>query len=183
MAFTVQQKRSNTLGKRPAPQELVFGQLGVNYNAETPGVFLKTDLNTISKVGGATVSNTEPTLAETGYTTYSRGEFWVDTSDITNIQLKVFDGSDWINAAPSTGGGSLQTGTVTPLVSCTYDLGSPSFKWRNLYVCDMNMSNEGMTNDVDGTWGAYTLQEGEDDLFIINRRSGKKYKFVLEEVA
>ena len=27
-----------------------------------------------------------------------------------------------------------------------------------------------------------TLQEGEEDLFIINRKSGKKYKFSLEEI-
>ena len=31
----------------------------------------------------------------------------------------------------------------------------------------------GSTNDVDGTWGNYTIQEGEDDLFLINRRNGK----------
>ena len=45
------------------------------------------------------------------------------------------------------------------------------------------MSNEGSSNDVDGTWGNYTLQEGESDLFLINNRSGKKYKFNLTEVS
>ena len=44
------------------------------------------------------------------------------------------------------------------------------------------MSNEGSVNDVDGTWGKYTIQEGENDLFLINRRNGKKYKFNLTEV-
>ena len=53
---------------------------------------------------------------------------------------------------------------------------------RNIYTNDMNLSNEGSANDVDGTWGSYTIQEGEDDLFLINRRSGKKYKFNLTEV-
>ena len=38
-------------------------------------------------------------------------------------------------------------------------------------------------NDVDGTWGDYTIQEGESDLFLINNRSGKKYKFNLTEVS
>ena len=46
----------------------------------------------------------------------------------------------------------------------------------------MQLSNEGSQNDVDGTWGNYTIQEGETDLFLINRRTGKKYKFMLEEV-
>ena len=37
-------------------------------------------------------------------------------------------------------------------------------------------------NSVDGTWGSYTIQEGENDLFLLNNRNGKKYKFNLTEV-
>jgi hypothetical protein len=37
-------------------------------------------------------------------------------------------------------------------------------------------------NEVDGTNGKWTIQEGEEDLFIINRLNGKKYKFKLEEM-
>ena len=44
------------------------------------------------------------------------------------------------------------------------------------------MSNEGSQNDVDGTWGSYTIQEGHEDLFLLNKRTGKKYKFLLQEV-
>ena len=53
---------------------------------------------------------------------------------------------------------------------------------RNVYTADLHMSNEGSANDVDGTWGSYTIQEGAEDLFLINRRSGKKFKFNLTEV-
>ena len=62
------------------------------------------------------------------------------------------------------------------------DLGASNARWRNIYTGDLNLSNEGSSNDVDGTWGQYTIQEGEDDLFLINRRTGKKYKFNLTEV-
>jgi hypothetical protein len=62
------------------------------------------------------------------------------------------------------------------------DLGSSSLRWANVYSADLQLSNEGSSNDVDGTWGQYTIQEGEDDLFLLNRRNGKKYKFMLEEV-
>lgn len=55
--------------------------------------------------------------------------------------------------------------------------------WANVYTNDLHLSNEGHSNDIDGTWGAYTIQEGEEDLFLINRRNGKRYKFVLQEVA
>ena len=46
----------------------------------------------------------------------------------------------------------------------------------------MHYSNEGGKNTVDGTWGSYTIQEGENDLFLLNNRNGKKYKFNLTEV-
>ena len=73
-------------------------------------------------------------------------------------------------------------GHFEPMSNNTRDLGSSSLRWRNVYTNDLNLSNEGSTNDVDGTWGNYTIQEGEDDLFLINRRNGKKYKFMLKEV-
>ena len=47
----------------------------------------------------------------------------------------------------------------------------------------MNLSNEDREpNEVDGTQGSWTIQEGDEDLFLINRKNGKKYKFMLKEV-
>jgi hypothetical protein len=49
---------------------------------------------------------------------------------------------------------------------------------------DMNMSNlNGTANEVDGSKGSWSIQEGADDLFLINRVSGKKYKFNLTEIS
>ena len=73
-------------------------------------------------------------------------------------------------------------GHFIPEADNTYDLGTSSLRWRDIYTGDLNLSNEGRTNDVDGTWGNYTIQEGESDLFLINNRTGKKYKFLLQEV-
>ena len=73
-------------------------------------------------------------------------------------------------------------GHLRPASNNSYDLGTSSDRWRNIYTSDLNMSNEGSCNDVDGTWGSYTIQEGEEDLFLINKRNGKKYKFNLTEV-
>ena len=70
-----------------------------------------------------------------------------------------------------------------PSANNTYDLGFTNYRWRNIYTNDLNLSNEGGKNKVDGTWGNYTIQEGESDLFLINNRSGKKYKFNLTEVS
>jgi len=74
-------------------------------------------------------------------------------------------------------------GGFAPLANDTYDLGTSSLRWQNVYTTDLQLSNEGKTNDVDGTWGDYTIQEGESDLFLINNRSGKKFKFMLQEIS
>ena len=74
-------------------------------------------------------------------------------------------------------------GSVLPGSDNTQDLGSTSYRWANLYTGDLNLCNEGSYNEVDGTSGSWTMQEGDSDLFLINRKSGKKYKFNLTEVA
>ena len=74
-------------------------------------------------------------------------------------------------------------GNVEPATDNTYNFGSLTKRWANLYTADLNLSNEGSKNDVDGTWGQYTIQEGEDNHYLINKRSGKKYKFLLQEVS
>jgi len=80
--------------------------------------------------------------------------------------------------------GSLRSyGHVFPNADNDVDLGTTSLRWRNIYTADLNLSNEGGANDVDSTWGSYTIQEGAEDLFLINRRNGKKYKFNLTEVS
>ena len=74
-------------------------------------------------------------------------------------------------------------GHFSPGADNTYDFGSTALRWRNIYTADLQLSNKGKSNDVDGTWGNYTIQEGESDLFLINNRNGKKYKFNLTEVS
>ena len=75
------------------------------------------------------------------------------------------------------------SGHFVPQANNTYDLGSTGARWANVYTNDLNLSNEGGANDVDGTWGSYTIQEGAEDLFLVNKRNGKKYKFALTEVS
>ena len=75
------------------------------------------------------------------------------------------------------------SGHFVPHSNNTYDLGSTGARWRNIYTNDLNLSNEGSSNDVDGTWGSFTIQEGAEDLFLVNKRNGKKYKFNLTEVS
>ena len=74
-------------------------------------------------------------------------------------------------------------GHFYPNANNTFDIGTSSNRVRNIYTNDLHLSNIGHSNDVDGTWGDWTIQEGESDLFLKNNRSGKKYKFNLTEVS
>ena len=72
---------------------------------------------------------------------------------------------------------------LNPASTNTTDLGTTSLRWRNLYTQDLQLSNESSGgNDVDGTWGDWTLQEGETDIFMLNNRPGKKFKINMTEV-
>ncbi len=66
----------------------------------------------------------------------------------------------------------------------TGDLGTSTYRWGNVYTNDLHLSNEGKEggNDVDGTTGDWTIQEGEENLYIINNKNGKKFKIDLTEI-
>jgi hypothetical protein len=191
MAFTVQHIRSSTEDKRPAPADLVDGQIAVNFQSSAPGLFFKTSDGALIKAGPAYVSPTAPNPVN--YTSLSIGELWLDTSSGQNV-LMMWNGTEWVDA---TEGGNVweiwNDGTsdfirpkyaydVIPQSDGASQLGTADYRWQNVFTQDIDLSNEGGANDVDGTWGSYLIQEGEDDLFLINRRNGKKYKFMLEEV-
>ena len=74
-------------------------------------------------------------------------------------------------------------GDVLPSAHAEHDLGSNGVRWANLYVADAHYSNVGTGgNDVDGTEGSWTIQEGDENLFLINRETSKKFKFKLQEI-
>lgn len=113
------------------------------------------------------------------------------TISITGVATATqFDG----NATGLTGSPNVIVGVLTatgginvdqdilPNADNSHDLGSPSRRWANIYSADMHFSNEGMGNSVDGSWGSWTLQEGENDIFMLNNRTGKRYKINLTEV-
>ena len=76
-------------------------------------------------------------------------------------------------------------GHLLPELNNTYDLGNASKRFRDIYTQDLQLSNEAKKdkggNDVDGTWGDWTLQEGEHKIYVINNRTGSKYSLKMEE--
>ena len=84
------------------------------------------------------------------------------------------------------GGGGIQpkAGNQHVVPNGNANLGTTSNRWSNVYTKDLHLSNEGQEggNDVDGSWGDWTIQEGEDALYVINNRSGQKFKMNLTPV-
>jgi hypothetical protein len=75
------------------------------------------------------------------------------------------------------------SGHLLPGSDDAQDLGSASLQFRDIYTGDLNLNNtRHRANEVDGTSGSWTIQEGDDNLYILNRLNGKKYKFKLEEI-
>ena len=111
--------------------------------------------------------------------------------DNANARIRNTESSGESNMLFTTNNGSGETdkweltknGHFIPQANNSYDIGATSYRVRNIYTNDLNLSNEGSSNDVDGTWGSFTIQEGAEDLFLVNKRNGKKYKFNLTEVS
>ena len=106
-------------------------------------------------------------------------------ANLTGIDATALkDGSGNVIVQASASAVSVTAGKhFNPTSTNSTDLGTTSLRWRNIYTNDLNLSNEGSSNDFDGSWGDWTIQEGESDLFLINNRNGKKYKFNLTEVS
>ena len=164
------------------------------------GSTYNSDLDTAESVAGVYRVNTGISNGHSGMSNYGT-LFHANNAQDTGFQMYVNynDGRAFLRGGNTTtfngnspGGGyanttwaeiAQSTRSFIPNADNSVDLGSSSYRWRNLYTTDLQLSNEGKTNDVDGTWGNYTIQEGESDLFLINNRSGKKYKFNLTEVS
>ena len=143
-----------------------------------------------------TATGADSVTGESGLTFNANNQVLAQTNTAGGVEihgsagLKVISGNV-SGSAVSTGsfghiytaGGGVTAGTILPDADNAYDLGSASYRFANLYVGDLMMSNKSRGgNEVDGTYGDYTIQEGEEDLYLLNHRNGKTYRFKLEEV-
>lgn len=71
-------------------------------------------------------------------------------------------------------------GHLLPQADNSFNLGTADRRFANLYTGDLHLNNMGSSNDVDGTSGNWTIQEGEDSLYVINNLTGKKFKMMLQ---
>jgi hypothetical protein len=94
--MALQHLRSSTAHKRPVPGNMSDGQIGINTNLASPGLFFKDTNGDLVKVGPVHVGTTAPNAspASGGTAGNSVGEQWLDTTGGTYV-FKVWDGSAW----------------------------------------------------------------------------------------
>ena len=84
MAVQIQSRRSSTAHDRPFPIRLGAGELAVNNNNISPGLFFADNTASPStgliKVGPVHIGSTAPNSSPAGFTSSSKGETWLDTA-------------------------------------------------------------------------------------------------------
>lgn len=118
--MALQNLRTNTSHKRPTSAGLSDGQIAINTNSGSAGVFFKDADDNVVKVGPAHVGTSAPNSspATGGSTGNSIGEFWLDTTG-GNYVLKIWDGSAWrddlVSLASASNDGLLSSSDFTKL--------------------------------------------------------------------
>jgi len=154
----------------------VGGLIGASVNEFSTDGTLGQNSNNKVPTQAAVKSYVDGQLASLNSDKINEGDTSVETIDSGsdgNIQFKI---NAQMKLQVDSGGNTI------PGADNASNLGSSTKRWKNIYAADMHYSNKGDKNSVDGTWGSYTIQEGENDLFLLNNRNGKKYKFNLTEV-
>ena len=126
--MALQHKRSSVTNKRPDPIGLSDGQLALNLNAASTGLFYRDASNNLVKVGPVHVGSGAPNAspATGGATGNTVGEQWLDTTG-GNYVLKVYDGTAWrsVEIEPGSARQLLQTNAAGTDVEFTSNIDVP----------------------------------------------------------
>ena len=166
----------------------LYYQNGISLETTSYGISVGGSAGAISANAGIEISNaatTEIRLKNTSSGSANTDGFAIQKWSNGKVYLYDYDDFDVIIGTGATSRWEFTgaNGHFEPHTNNNVNIGSTSKRVANIYTNDLHLSNEGKSNDVDGSWGNWTIQEGESDLFLKNNRSGKKYKFNLTEVS
>lgn len=188
MTFLVQHVRSGEYARRPQPLDLAPGQLAVNYNNDTPGVFFRTDSGELVKAGPTYVGTDAP--PQVNWTERSLGEMWLDTTNVLGPSLKVYTEAGWVAANVLDGSITNEkiadsavtvskftfNNTLIPTADNTFDIGTSSRRLANLYAVTTTTGDLNLKSEL----GDWTVIEQADFIKLRNNRTGKSFKIVME---
>jgi hypothetical protein len=162
---------------------LTYGNFNINTTFSTSGQ---------STFGGSLTVNVSTTPIVLQTSGANRGWIYSDSGGVginqggTTWRNLVYCTADYIRF--HTAGGARwdvdASGHFVPVTNNAFNIGSTSNRVANLYTNDLHLSNEGRVdgNEIDGTTGDWTIQEGAENLYIINNKNGKKFKIDLTEI-
>ena len=155
------------------------------HDAESNGVIYQSqDLTYFkSRVGAGSALTTNMYLKPGGagvagiYLGENRSLFFSNSSNDTTVNIQRV-----LHTVEGAGGQKCMQhqGHILPQDDNIFNLGTADRRFANLYTGDLHLNNMGSNNDVDGTAGNWTIQEGEDNLYVINNLTGKKFKMMLQ---
>jgi len=154
MANTIVLKRSATPGKVPTTSQLALGEIAINTNDGL--IYIKKDdgvTASVVQIGGVTSVNGETgsVTIDTGDITENGNLFFTNararaalsagsgitynssTGAISTTQTLTTSGSPTFAGLTLTGNMGI-TGSIIPSSDITYDLGSPEYQWKDIYV-------------------------------------------------
>ena len=195
MSFLVHHIRSGEFARRPQPLDLAPGQLAVNYNTDSTGLYFRTDNGELVKAGPVHVGSDAP--PQINWTERSVGEMWLDTTDPVGPSMKVYTGAGWVvvNVLDGTittdkiANGAVTAAKITlnntliPTVDDSFDLGSSVNRMSAIYAntvtaTDVYTGDLHLKNDK----GDWTVIEAEEYLTLRNNKTGKTFKIVMEAI-
>lgn len=195
MTFLVQHIRSGEFARRPQPLDLAPGQLAVNYNSDSTGLYFRTDNGELVKAGPVHVGSDAP--PQINWTERSIGEMWLDTTDPVSPSMKVYTEAGWtvVNVLDGTittdkiANGAVTAAKITlnntliPTVDDSFDLGSSVSKFSHIYSNNITATNV-YTGDLHlkNDKGDWTVIEAEEYLTLRNNKTGKNFKIVMEAI-
>jgi len=195
MSFLVQHIRSGEFARRPQPLDLAPGQLAVNYNSDSTGLYFRTDNGELVKAGPVHVGNDVP--PQINWTERSVGEMWLDTTDPVSPSMKIYTEAGWVvvNVLDGTitedkiANGAVTARKITlnnslfPTADGQFDLGSSVSKFSHIYTDNITATNV-YTGDLHlkNDKGDWTVVEAEEYLTLRNNKTGKTFKIVMEAI-
>ncbi len=178
------------LGSGTGTTTLTLSGSTVEVNAGTSGLNLKKDNTLFAKISSPSANVVDFEAAST-FTTANVVNTVATTVNIggaaTTVEIGAASGTTSINNS-LTVDGNVTLGNATddditftgraasdllPKTDSFYNLGAADKRWANIYTGDLHLRNDR------GNW---TIIEEEEYLSITNNISGKRYKFVLEEL-
>lgn len=116
-------------------------------------------------------SNGQVTISSTGAATAGGMDTEIQFNKTNSLSGSSHLKFDYSSYTLSLSGSFDITGSITPDLDFTRNLGTPDIRWKNVYTGDLHLRNDR---------GDWTIVEERDFLCVVNNITGKRYKMALE---